>query len=315
MLDNLSHRAAARTCPRRRALHRARHPRRGASSTRSARTSSSISRRRPTSAPRSSGPTTTPTSTCVGTISVLEAARRARRAGRLRLDRRRDLRRVRAARRGGRAAAAGLARTGSRSWRRGVPRRLEPAPRDAPRRRSASRTSTGRARTRRLEGGVVAIFLERLAAASRRSIFGDGEQTRDFVYVGDVVAALLAAAGHDGGVFNVGTGHRDVGERAARGSAARSPESTREPSYVAARPGDARRSVLDVSLRRSASSAGGRRSRSTTASANLGVDPPRLERALRPRSRPLQGSSRDEHPLPRMLILRQEKELGRRGRS
>ena len=38
-------------------------------------------------------------------------------------------------------------------------------------------------------------------------IFGDGLQTRDFVYVGDVVAALLAAAGHDGGgVFNVGSG-------------------------------------------------------------------------------------------------------------
>ena len=65
-----------------------------------------------------------------------------------------------------------------------------------------------------LEGGVVAIFLERLARGDGATIFGDGEQTRDFVFVGDVVAALLAAVGHDGGVFNVGT---DVGERAPRG--------------------------------------------------------------------------------------------------
>ena len=38
-----------------------------------------------------------------------------------------------------------------------------------------------------LEGGVVAIFLERLAGGEETSIFGDGEQTRDYVYVGDVV--------------------------------------------------------------------------------------------------------------------------------
>src|SRR5262245_28910819 len=57
-----------------------------------------------------------------------------------------------------------------------------------------------------LEGGVVAIFLERLAAGQPTAIFGDGEQTRDFVYVGDVVRGLLAAQGHLGGTFNIGTG-------------------------------------------------------------------------------------------------------------
>src|SRR3954447_11955573 len=57
-----------------------------------------------------------------------------------------------------------------------------------------------------LEGGVVAIFLERMARGEPTTIFGDGRQTRDFVYVRDVVDALLAAAGHDGGVFTVGTG-------------------------------------------------------------------------------------------------------------
>ena len=53
---------------------------------------------------------------------------------------------------------------------------------------------------------MVAIFTDRLRAGERVTIFGDGEQTRDYVYVGDVVAAVLAAAGRDGGVFNVGTG-------------------------------------------------------------------------------------------------------------
>src|SRR4029078_12999392 len=43
------------------------------------------------------------------------------------------------------------------------------------------------------EGGVVAIFLERMGRAQETVIFGDGGQQRDFVYVGDIVAALLAA--------------------------------------------------------------------------------------------------------------------------
>src|SRR4051794_12075337 len=46
-----------------------------------------------------------------------------------------------------------------------------------------------------LEGGVVSIFLERMAHGEPTTIFGDGTQSRDFVYVGDIVAALLAAAG------------------------------------------------------------------------------------------------------------------------
>jgi UDP-glucose 4-epimerase len=57
-----------------------------------------------------------------------------------------------------------------------------------------------------LEGGVVAIFLERMARGQETVIYGDGEQSRDFVYVGDVVAALLAAVGRGGGPYNVGTG-------------------------------------------------------------------------------------------------------------
>ena len=51
-----------------------------------------------------------------------------------------------------------------------------------------------------LEGGVIAIFLERLAAGEGTTIFGDGEQTRDFIYVGDVVRGVLAVVDHAGGV-------------------------------------------------------------------------------------------------------------------
>jgi UDP-glucose 4-epimerase len=97
-----------------------------------------------------------------------------------------------------------------------------------------------------LEGGVVSIFLDRMARAETATIFGDGRQTRDFVFVGDVVAAFLAAAGHDSSVFNVGTGREtSVLELhdACRSVAGRD----QEPRFELARPGDALRSVLDVS--------------------------------------------------------------------
>ncbi|HET6682598.1 MAG TPA: NAD-dependent epimerase/dehydratase family protein [Gaiella sp.] len=56
------------------------------------------------------------------------------------------------------------------------------------------------------EAGVVAIFLSRIANGQPATIFGDGGQTRDYVFVGDVVRAFVAAVGADGGVYNVGTG-------------------------------------------------------------------------------------------------------------
>jgi UDP-glucose 4-epimerase len=57
------------------------------------------------------------------------------------------------------------------------------------------------------EGGVVAIFCGAAVAGRPATVFGDGRQTRDFVFVGDVVAAFLAAAaGGADGRFNVGTG-------------------------------------------------------------------------------------------------------------
>ncbi len=53
----------------------------------------------------------------------------------------------------------------------------------------------------------MAIFLDRLLAGAQPVINGDGLQTRDYVYVGDVVAANLAALGRPGfDIYNVGTG-------------------------------------------------------------------------------------------------------------
>jgi UDP-glucose 4-epimerase len=96
------------------------------------------------------------------------------------------------------------------------------------------------------EAGVVAIFFGRLARGEPLRIFGDGRQTRDYVYVGDVVAATLAAQGH-AGVFNVGTGQEtsvlELAEACQR-VAGTSVETHHEP----ARPGELQRSVLDPTL-------------------------------------------------------------------
>ena len=98
----------------------------------------------------------------------------------------------------------------------------------------------------KLEGGVVAIFSDRLRAGESVTIFGDGAQTRDYVYVGDVVAAVLAAIGRDGGTFNVGTGVEtsvvELFETLRRVSGV---DATAE--HAPPRPGEARRSVVDPS--------------------------------------------------------------------
>ena len=96
-----------------------------------------------------------------------------------------------------------------------------------------------------LEGGVVSIFMERLRSGEETLVFGDGEQTRDYVYVGDVVDAVLAATGR-GGVYNVGTGVETTVNELHRLCAVNAGVD-REPRHVDARAGDARRSVLDAS--------------------------------------------------------------------
>jgi UDP-glucose 4-epimerase len=97
------------------------------------------------------------------------------------------------------------------------------------------------------EAGVVAIFMGLLRDGGTPKIYGDGRQTRDYVYVGDVVRAMLAAAGHDGGVFNVGTG-RETSVLELYDAIQRAAGIEREPEYAEARLGELQRSVLDVSL-------------------------------------------------------------------
>jgi UDP-glucose 4-epimerase len=98
-----------------------------------------------------------------------------------------------------------------------------------------------------LEGGVVAIFLERMARSESTTIYGDGSQTRDFVYVDDVVAALLAAVGRGGGPYNIGSGSgttvTDLHAACARAAGSATP-----PRHEPARLGDVQRSVLDATL-------------------------------------------------------------------
>ena len=100
------------------------------------------------------------------------------------------------------------------------------------------------------EAGVIAIFCGRLLAGERPTVYGDGLQTRDYVYVGDVVAALLAAADSDaGGAFNVGTGVQStvldlveaLGELAGRPF---------EPEFAPERPGEIRHIALDATRAR-----------------------------------------------------------------
>jgi len=98
------------------------------------------------------------------------------------------------------------------------------------------------------EGGVVAIFCERALAGQGAAINGDGEQTRDFVEVSDVVSALLAASeSRESGACNIGTGlETSINQLvAAIGDLV---DHDLEVSHAPARDGEVRRSVLDPTL-------------------------------------------------------------------
>ncbi|MGH9023950.1 MAG: NAD-dependent epimerase/dehydratase family protein [Acidimicrobiia bacterium] len=99
------------------------------------------------------------------------------------------------------------------------------------------------------EAGVVAIFASRLLARERPTIFGDGEQTRDFVYVNDVVDAFSRAQGDAGGgqLLNIGTGKETSVKRLLElmSEITGYPES---PEIAPARPGELARSALDPKL-------------------------------------------------------------------
>jgi UDP-glucose 4-epimerase len=98
------------------------------------------------------------------------------------------------------------------------------------------------------EAGVVAIFMGVLDEGGTPRIYGDGRQTRDYVYVADVVQAVLAAVERgEGGVFNIGTGV-ETSVLELYEAVRRTTGSEREPELAPARAGELQRSVLDVSL-------------------------------------------------------------------
>jgi UDP-glucose 4-epimerase len=96
------------------------------------------------------------------------------------------------------------------------------------------------------EAGVVTIFCSRILAGKQPIVYGDGTQTRDYVYVGDAVKAFLAAADRGRpGTWNIGTGvevsvldlARIIGEAAGQ---------VIEPAFAPLRPGELQRSALAV---------------------------------------------------------------------
>lgn len=98
-----------------------------------------------------------------------------------------------------------------------------------------------------LEGQVVAIFCRKMLAGRPATIYGDGTQTRDFVYVHDVVSAFMAARDRGSGeLVNVSSGTElSVNELFAR--LAELTGSRFEPVYAPARPGELHRIVVDPS--------------------------------------------------------------------
>ncbi len=102
-----------------------------------------------------------------------------------------------------------------------------------------------------LEGGVVAILAERLASGSPISIYGNGEQRRDFVHAFDVVEALLRMLQtNENGMWNVGTGRATtINELLAAAEGAFGPAT--ELRHLPARAGDVFSSCLAVDKIRS----------------------------------------------------------------
>ncbi len=96
------------------------------------------------------------------------------------------------------------------------------------------------------EAGVVAIFAERILRGDPVKVYGDGEQTRDFVYVDDVVDAFVRAATRGGGlVCNIGTG-RETSVNELLGTMTVQSGAAVTRVDVPLRPGELRRSTLDV---------------------------------------------------------------------
>jgi UDP-glucose 4-epimerase len=98
------------------------------------------------------------------------------------------------------------------------------------------------------EAGVIAIFFQHYEAQSTPTVFGTGDQTRDFIYVDDVVAAFVAASERpgSGALLNVGTG-METSVNDLVGFMNHITERDIAPTRAPARAGELDRSVLDIS--------------------------------------------------------------------
>lgn len=97
------------------------------------------------------------------------------------------------------------------------------------------------------EAGVVAIFAERMLQNRTPTIFGDGEQTRDYVYVGDVVQANLKALATPTatGAYNIGTGV-ETSVNTLASAIAKAAHYDGDIVHAEGKPGEQRRSVIDA---------------------------------------------------------------------
>jgi len=97
------------------------------------------------------------------------------------------------------------------------------------------------------EAGVIAIFCGLLKEGGRPTVFGDGTQTRDYIYVGDVVSAALAA-GDSGasGAINVGTGKETNVLELIEALKRLSGNESFEPEFAPARTGEVQRITIDA---------------------------------------------------------------------
>jgi UDP-glucose 4-epimerase len=102
------------------------------------------------------------------------------------------------------------------------------------------------------EAGVIAIFCGKLRQGERPTVFGDGTQTRDYVDVGDVVAAnLVAAESGESGPFNIGRGvETSVLDLVAALRELSGAGDSFEPEFAPPRAGEAQRSALECSRAR-----------------------------------------------------------------
>jgi UDP-glucose 4-epimerase len=103
-------------------------------------------------------------------------------------------------------------------------------------------------------GNVIPIFVFRMLRGEPITVFGDGEQTRDFVNVGDVVEANICAAAAEGvvGAFNLGSGTRITINRLVRHLVEIGGFAGHEVRHGPPRPGDVRDSLADIGAARAA---------------------------------------------------------------